>query len=48
MEGKGAVRHLPGDLSSILALVIVLTNPHPYLHLNFLLWKIGVFKLHDF
>ena len=39
---------MPGDLSSILALEIVLTIPHLALGLSVLLWKTEVFRFHDF
>lgn len=48
VEGQGAVRHMPGDLSSSLALEIALTIPHLTLDLSVLLWKTKVFRLHDF
>ena len=48
MEEQGAVRHMPGDLSSSLALKIALTIPHLTLDPSDLLWKTKVFRLHDF
>ena len=48
VEGQGALRQMPGDLSSSLALEIALTIPHLALGLGVLLWKTEVFRLHDF
>ena len=39
---------MPGDLSCILDLEIVLTIPHLALGLSVLLWKTEVFRVHDF